>query len=220
MAVKEDKSPTGPDFAVHSPAESQVGIVPTEADRTEDLALMQLVAAGDERAKRVIAHRLVHRVRRLSKMILLDETMADDAAQNSLIEILRSAKTYRGQSSVERWADRITARTALRHKRDERRHAPAHDSGVDAEDLQSSPAPSEIRDVLPRPMEDYLVALPDVQREALILKHSFDYTTEEIAEMTGTAVGTIKDRLVTARRHIRRLIQRDLSLNIGSRGRT
>jgi RNA polymerase sigma-70 factor (ECF subfamily) len=74
--------------------------------------------------------------------------------------------------------------------------------------------------VLPRPLEDYLVALPDVQREALILKHSFDYTTEEIAEMTGTAVGTIKDRLVTARRHIRKLIQRDLSLNIGTRGRT
>jgi RNA polymerase sigma-70 factor (ECF subfamily) len=153
-------------------------------------------------------------------MMLLDETLADDAAQNSLIEILRSARTYRGQSSVERWADRITARTALRHKREERRHAPAYDSQIDAEDLESAPVSSGTLDVLPRPLEDYLVALPDVQREALILKHSFDYTTEEIAEMTGTAVGTIKDRLVTARRHIRKLIQRDLSLNIGTRGRT
>lgn len=210
-----DKNPTATD----QPSHSQEGPASVEdsspdARRTEDLKLMQLAAQGNEQAKRAVAHRLVHRVRRLSKMMLLDEAMADDASQNALIEILRSAKTYRGQSSVERWADRITARTALRHKRDERRREQFATTQVDAELLEGASRDRARQESTPRPVEEYLHMLPETQREAIVLKHAFDYTTDEIAELTGVAIGTVKDRLVTARRQLRKLIQRDLTLNI------
>jgi RNA polymerase sigma factor (sigma-70 family) len=61
-------------------------------------------------------------------------------------------------------------------------------------------------------MEEYLSELPEVQREAIVMKHSLGYTVEEISEHTRVPVGTVKDRLVTARRNLRKLIQRDLAI--------
>lgn len=180
---------------------------------------MTLVASGDPAAQNQVAQRLVHRVRRLSRMMLLDQATADDASQLALIEILRSARTYRGQSSVERWADRIAARTAIRHVRDERRRAaiPLDDGAPEAGDTVQEP-PQSSSEFTARPITDYLAELPEVQREAIVLKHSLDYTTEEIAEVMGVAVGTVKDRLVTARKQLRKLIQRDLRIGARSGG--
>lgn len=149
-------------------------------------------------------------------MMLLDDTLADDAAQNSLLEILGSARTFRGQSSLERWADRITARTSIRHKRSERRHGGVELTGEAEFGVLPPPGDDTLAEAAPRPVLEYLELLSEAQREVLVLKHSFEYTTEEIAELTDAAVGTVKDRLVSARKQMRRLIQRDLTL--GTRG--
>lgn len=178
---------------------------------------MERVATGDAEATAAVAHRLASRVRRLSKMVLMDETRADDAAQNALIEILRSARTYSGRSSLERWADRITARVSIRLGRDERRRHALAEPLEAADVLPSSPDPAVggLRDGTPRPVQAYLEELPESQREVLVLKHTLEYTTEEIAELLGVPVGTVKDRLVAARKHVRKLIHRDL--NLGTR---
>jgi RNA polymerase sigma-70 factor (ECF subfamily) len=177
---------------------------------------MTRVAAGEAAAQAIVAHRVAGRVRRLAKMMLLDDALADDAAQNSLLEILGSAHTFRGQASIERWCDRITARTAIRFRRSERRHEGAE--LLDDVDVGIAPPPGagHYSESTARPLSEYLGALSEAQREVLVLKHSFEYTTEEIAELTDAAVGTVKDRLVSGRKQLRKLIQRDLAL--GTRG--
>jgi RNA polymerase sigma factor (sigma-70 family) len=62
----------------------------------------------------------------------------------------------------------------------------------------------------PRAVEEYLAELPAARREVLVMKHTLGYTTEEIAELTDNPVGTVKDRLVAARKQLRKLITRDL----------
>jgi len=110
----------------------------------------------------------------------------------------------------------------LRHARDERRRFEIVESldeperTVDTPFVESDPADTA-RAQTPRALEEYLKAIPEAQREALILKHSLGHTVEEIAEITGVPVGTVKDRLVTARRQVRRLIQRDLTLGQNTR---
>lgn len=178
-----------------------------------DLALMRLVAAADRHAQRVLAHRLAARVQRISQRLIRNKADADDAAQMALIEILRSAGTYQDISSIERWADRITVRTVLRHARNQRRK-PWHLSALVDVETVSAPPPdeNEPRAVAPRPVDEYLAELPAARREVLVMKHSLGYTTQEIAELTHNPVGTIKDRLVAARKQLRKLIGRDLRL--------
>jgi RNA polymerase sigma-70 factor (ECF subfamily) len=57
---------------------------------------MEAVAASDPRAQTVVAERLTPRVRRLCRLLCRSAADADDAAQVSLIEILRSASTFPG----------------------------------------------------------------------------------------------------------------------------
>jgi RNA polymerase sigma-70 factor (ECF subfamily) len=187
------------------------------APAQSDLGLMKLVANGDARAQRVLAHRLAGRVQRVAHRLLSHRADADDAAQMALIEILRSAESFRDESSIERWADRITVRTALRYARDQRKRPWMLSSRVDAETVRSFDEDAVVHEDTPRRLEAYLGELPSARREVLVMKHGLGYTTEEIAELLGAPIGTIKDRLVAARKQIRKLIVRELRVGAGAR---
>src|ERR1700753_2686681 len=124
-----------------------------------DLSLMKRVAAADRHAQRVLAHRLAARVQRISQRLIRNRADADDASQLALIEILRSAGTYQDISSIERWADRITVRTVLRHARDQRRRPWQLAARVDAEHVSTAavePEESSSGPAAPRPGDAYL----------------------------------------------------------------
>jgi len=178
-----------------------------------DHVLMKRVAAADKHAQRVLAHRLAARVRRISQRLLNNRADADDASQLALIEILRSAATYKDISTIERWADRITVRTVLRHAREQRRRLWQLGTLIDMDSIgASSSDPTPASRTTPRAVEEYLAELPPARREVLVMKHSLGYTTEEIAELTDNPIGTVKDRLVAARKQLRKLIVRDMRL--------
>lgn len=180
---------------------------------------MKLVAGGDAHAQRVLAHRLAPRVQRVARRLLRSSADADDAAQIALMEILRSAQGYREEASIERWADRIAVRSALRHVRDQRRRGLLSFGADDADELSAeSIAPDATREETPRALQEYLAELPAQRREVLVLKHALGYSTEEIAELVDKPVGTIKDRLVAARKQLRRAITRELRLGSRSEG--
>lgn len=144
---------------------------------------------------------------------------ADDASQQALIEILRSAHTFREEASVERWSGRIAARTVLRHIREKRRGLAMIVPLADTDDLPSLPPSSNSDEETPRKLQEYLDKLTDARREVLVLKHALGHTTEEIAELTGVPVGTVKDRLIAARKQLRKMIGRDLTVRSGGRGK-
>jgi RNA polymerase sigma-70 factor (ECF subfamily) len=175
-----------------------------------DLSLMKRVAAADKHAQRVLAHRLAARVQRISQRLLSNRADADDASQLALIEILRSAATYKDISTIERWADRITVRTVLRHAREQRKRLWQLGTLIDIEAVGGTPERAPSPEATPRPVEEYLAELPAARREVLVMKHSLGYTTEEIAELTDNPIGTVKDRLVAARKQLRKLIVRDM----------
>lgn len=178
---------------------------------------MQLVAQGDKRAQRVLASRLVGRVRRAAGALMRGSPDADDAAQTALIEILRSAKHYRGDSAIERWSDRITGRSVIRYARQMRRRQSTIETGLDPEAVRVEKTDARMSEDVPREIRDYLERLPEVRREVLVLKHALGHSVDEIAEITGTSPNTVKDRLLAARREVRRMIQRDRAIGVRRR---
>jgi RNA polymerase sigma-70 factor, ECF subfamily len=185
---------------------------PRDGAVAADLSLMKRVAAADKHAQRVLAHRLATRVRRISQRLLNNRADADDASQLALIEILRSAATYKDISTIERWADRITVRTVLRHAREQRKRLWQLGTLIDIDSIGSATERAPSPEATPRSVDEYLAELPAARREVLVMKHSLGYTTEEIAELTDNPVGTVKDRLVAARKQLRKLIVRDMRL--------
>jgi len=180
------------------------------SDAAADIELMNRVARGDADAQRQVVRRLFRRVEGLCRAVLRNSEEALDARQLSLVEILSSAHGFRGTSTLERWADRITVRTALRAVASERR---AQRAPVDFE--RDSNHPTNESWLLAR---QYLDGVSERQRMVVIMRHGLEYSIEEIAEMTGISENTIKDRLLRARGVMRRMCRREqLPLDVSTR---
>ncbi|MBK8234027.1 MAG: RNA polymerase sigma factor [Deltaproteobacteria bacterium] len=177
---------------------------------------MQRVAADDPRACRMVALRLATRVRRLTTALLGSGSVAEDAAQQSLLELLRGAHGFRGACSLEYWCDRICSRVALRMATRERTHA--HTAGrIDPDELAGAVA-IVMPDAVPKPILHYLAALDEDQRQALVLRHVADHSIPEIAALTGVGESTVKYRINAALRTIRKAIARDRLRTVPLRG--
>lgn len=169
-------------------------------------------AAGDARAQAWLAGRVLRRVRQVARALARNAADADDAAQLSLIEVLRSAHSYRAEASLDAWSARIAARTTLRHLARERRKA---DPVVDEAPTLAAPAvPEGLLDSLPRDLRCYLDQLPEAQRSAIVLHHGLGYALDEIAEMAEVSPNTIKGRLRLGGATLRKLVARDQAIGV------
>ncbi len=181
----------------------------THPARPEAPELMSLAAAGDPAAQEQLVVLLRRRVRTIALAVLGHAADTEDTVQCALMEILGSARTFRG-GSLYAWSDRIAVRTAVRHARQRRVRAAQVDATADPETLSAVAAAPLPERSIPRPILDYLAELPEARRTALVLRHVLDYSLDEIAQLTDTPVNTVKDRLLQARRQVRQRIRRDL----------
>jgi RNA polymerase sigma-70 factor (ECF subfamily) len=168
-------------------------------------------AATDPAAREVLARRLGPRVRRLAASLLRGAHDADDAAQQALLEIVRSAPAFRGESTLEAWADRIAVRTAIRLARARRLASVRSEGSVDPDELPGAHAPEGVSEGLPRSIVAYLDELPEARRTVLVLRHAMGYSIQEIAEYTDVSPNTVKDRLLAARDQVRKMVRRELA---------
>jgi RNA polymerase sigma-70 factor (ECF subfamily) len=181
-----------------------VPLQPSLADSVE--ALLEGGASGNKEAERAVLQRLTGRIRRVARLLLYDAADADDAAQVALLRILASLKTREPSDTLERWADRIAVRVALQYARNERRRKNILRRWLVPDRL---PWGQDTRSYLfDEPgMEELMRQLSPPQREAFVLRHMLEYTVAEIAAVTQTPRGTVKNRLLSARKKLRRVVQ-------------
>ncbi len=179
-----------------------------------DRRLMADVAAGEPGAQRRLAKRLLPELRRVVSKIIRGPDL-DDAVQVALIEVLRSAKNYRGEGSVEAWAQRVALRRAMRFWNKEQRNRERLADAAEPEDLVAETGDRSLVESLPRPIEHYLDRISEVQRVAIVLRHGFGYSLQDIGGMTDTDPNTVKARLLHGRRRLRALVAADLEATGG-----
>lgn len=177
-------------------------------------ALAAAVASGERSASERMARRLLPVARQVGRALAQRAADVDDATQVGLLAVLRVASNYRGEGSLEGWARRIASRAVMRWLGKQRLRDARTESHDPARDPRHEGLPSAVIDALPRPLACYLNALPEVQRQAYLLRHSLGHTIPEIAALCDAAVPTVKSRLQKAQQELRRLIRRDLALGV------
>jgi RNA polymerase sigma-70 factor (ECF subfamily) len=176
---------------------------------------MRRAAEREKAAQEEVVLRVMARTTAVCRSILGARGEHTDAAQAALEAVLRSAPRFRGECALETWSERIAVRTALRLARRQRLFrlfATRED-----EEAAELPAIEPVRgdDALPRPLQEYLDALPAARRELLALRYRLDYSIPDIASSTGLNVNTVKYRLKQALAQLRALVRRDLALRGG-----
>jgi RNA polymerase sigma-70 factor (ECF subfamily) len=182
-----------------------------DGESDADLHLVQH-AVEHRDARELVARRLHARIQRLASAFLRNPADADDASQLAMLEILRALPTFRGESRLEAWADRIAVRTVVRLARERRLASVRAHAGIDPDALPSPERDAHAAEALPENLRSYLDALPEVRRTVLVLRHAMGYSLQEIADLTGVSINTVKDRLLCAREEVRRMARRQAVL--------
>jgi RNA polymerase sigma-70 factor (ECF subfamily) len=143
------------------------------------------------------------------------EEDARDVCQETFLRAFRALPGFRGQAKFSSWLYRIALNLCRDWIRRERRAPivqPPED--VDVMELAAASEPSEsIEDLvarkdLSRAVERAMALLPDEQRTAIVLKEYHGLTFQEIAELLGCPLSTVKTRLYQGLTVLRRELAR------------
>jgi len=175
-----------------------------------DLVAARRAAGGDRAARRQIAGRLLERVRATARYLSANDRERDDWVQLSLLEILASLGGFRGDSSLEKWADRITVRTVMRLLKQRRRREQKVSLIPEPHpEMLTTDGPSFEELLIRERVAEHLRTLEPDNRAAVVLKLVHGYKVDEIAELLGTPRDTIKGRLKRGRRELKELFVND-----------
>jgi RNA polymerase sigma-70 factor (ECF subfamily) len=167
---------------------------PLVYERLSDPILVRRVKDGDQLALAALCARHADRVQRIALHVLRDPDDANDAAQESMVKLVRRVKQFRGDSQFSTWLHRLVVNTckdvAQARWATERRTEPLfEDTRVACDgDPAGALAAAETR----RELGACLAELPAAQASVVALKDAFDASFEEISQATGLPVGTAK----------------------------
>ncbi|HEY7451800.1 MAG TPA: RNA polymerase sigma factor, partial [Candidatus Limnocylindria bacterium] len=137
--------------------------------------------------------------------ILRDYHRAEDATQQTLVQIWRKLPKLADPDKFEGWSYRILVNTCYAEARKSRRH-PDDLRLLDTDRASADSALSVAdRDMLERAFE----RLSPEQRAVLVLQYYLDLGHPQIAEILGVPLGTVKSRSSAARQALRAALEAD-----------
>ncbi|GAC1416517.1 MAG: sigma-70 family RNA polymerase sigma factor [Actinomycetota bacterium] len=130
-----------------------------------------------------------------------NESTAEDIMQETLIESVRSAESFRGDSTLSTWLCTIARRRIARHWERERKYAE-----VSTAMLAHAEEPHvvvDVRDEVVRALGN----LAPLHRQVLVMKYLDEYSVEQIAHEVGRPRVQVQSLLQRARDALRRQLE-------------
>jgi RNA polymerase sigma-70 factor (ECF subfamily) len=167
--------------------------------KRQDEDLLRDVARGDRRALDTLYLGYHRRLARFLARVAPQYETVEEIINDTFLVVWQRAKDFRGASRVSTWIIGIAYRIALKSLR-------RNDGLTRAQRFDAMPEPwveptkdAELRDWVAHGLSH----LPVEQRLALELAYNMGHSIEEIAEITGSPVGTVKARMFHAREKLR-----------------
>ena len=179
-----------------------------------DLHLVESLREGSERAYEELLIRFQQPVYALALRLLDDQSEACDVVQEVFLKVFRNVGNFRGQSTLKTWIYRITVNEAHNARRWFFRHRRAEvelDKNPDESrnwkeiipDRSRSPFDAAFDGEQHIMIEAALKRINPIFREAVALRDISDLAYEEIAEILGVSLGTVKSRILRGREALR-----------------
>ena len=201
------------------PWEESVGVATVypavHHDVALDVELVERHRCGDLQAFDEVYARFAEMVYNLAVRLSGSRDEAADLTQEIFLRIYRHLGSFGGRSTLKTWVFRI----AVNHCRDRlSRHVPpmqsiddgAEEDGVPIADPSRGPEELAVAADEGRRVSAGLARLPQVFREAVVLRDLEGLSYEEIAEVLGVRVGTVRSRIARGREQLRLLLEREL----------
>jgi len=194
---------------------------------SEEAAVVAELKAGSEEAFAWLIAKYSQPVYSLVYRTLDDPADAADTTQEIFIKVFRGIRGFNADSSLKTWIYRIALHEASNQRRWWFRHRGRETSIEPSIDNHEGRSPLPLRELLAdsskspldcvcdgelrERVETELRAVAEPYRTTLILRDIEELSYEEIAEVTGTTLGTVKSRLMRGREALRRRLQHHLA---------
>jgi RNA polymerase sigma-70 factor, ECF subfamily len=166
---------------------------------------------GDQNALKEIFDQYQKKVYRIAYGVVRHREDALDIVQEVFIKLYRSIRSFEGKSNFYTYLYRMALNTAIDHSRKKEKAPPL---SLDAEDAFQPAEDSERgadRLLLKKEMEDHLRKaidkLPPDQKKVILLREVEELSYQEIAEVTGSSIGTVMSRLHYARKKLQEMLR-------------
>ncbi|QMV19121.1 sigma-70 family RNA polymerase sigma factor [Granulicella sp. 5B5] len=197
---------------------SAIGVRAGEQDLVAELQ------AGSEAAFALLIAQYSHPVYSLMARSLRDPVDAADVTQEVFVKVFRNISGFHGDSSLRTWIYRIALHEASNQRRWWSRHKRQEltiDAPLENEEgetfcladalasTQASPFDCAANMELEKRITLALQVLPEAFREVVVLREMEGFGYEEIAEILGVNLGTVKSRLTRGRAALREALVQD-----------
>jgi RNA polymerase sigma-70 factor (ECF subfamily) len=184
-------------------------------DAGDDLPLVRRTLEGDERAFAELVGRYEGALYRLAWRMLRNHEEARDVVQETFLRVFRALGSYDQERKFSTWVLRIATNLCIDRYRRRRLKWVSIDASEEDEDRPSIVL-VEPRDGPDRRYDDAAMAarldelvqrLPPIYRTIIELRYKQHLAYEEVAEILGVPLGTVKARLHRAHRHLKELLE-------------
>ena len=165
--------------------------------------LVTFARMGDRGAQEQLVTRYQKKFLGHAYRLLGDAEQARDAVQDGWIDILRGLSKLQDDSAFPAWAFRIITRKCARHI------AGLQKSRLILQTMSDEPGPDHVAEdeiewsADRKPLHEALAKLPAEHRGAIALFYLEDMSVAEVAVALDIPVGTVKSRLMNARKKLR-----------------
>lgn len=170
-----------------------------------DEALLVAFGNGDREAARILTARLTPRVLGYAFRMLGDRAEAEDVAQEAMLRLWKIADEWRqGEAKVTTWLYRVVANLCtdrLRRKKG---------VGLDQieEPIDETPGALDglVNEQRQSALKEAFAALPERQRQAVVLRHIEGFSNPEIAEVMDIKVEAVESLTARGKRGLAKLL--------------
>jgi RNA polymerase sigma-70 factor (ECF subfamily) len=170
-------------------------VVDDDSTHRSDRELLAAHVAGDPDAFAVLITRHHDRLWGVAMRTMGDRHEAADALQDAMVSAFRGAAGYRGDAAVTTWLHRVVVNACLDRMRRAKVRPTSPLPDAEPADLRDEHARTETR----LDVRAALAALPEHQRQALVLVDMHGMTVAEAAAVLDVAEGTVKSRCARGR---------------------
>lgn len=182
------------------------------SDKEVDQQLVARAQSGDKHAYGLLVTKYQRRLGRLISRFVRDPAETEDVTQEAFIKAYRALPSFRGDSAFYTWLYRIGINTAKNYLVSLGRRPPTI-TQFDAEESEDFEGAELLQDVntpenelmskeVAEMVNTTLLKLPEELRTALTLREIEGLSYEEIAEIMGCPIGTVRSRIFRARETI------------------
>ncbi len=172
--------------------------------------------AGDQMAYAEIVHRFRGQIFSLILRMVRRRDEAEDLTQETFIKAFNSLPSFNAEYAFSTWLYKIAVNNCIDHFRKKRLKTFPLDNPIqvkdgelqrDFPDNDGTPESGLMASERQKQIQDAIDSLPEKYRQAILLRHAYNKSYEEIAMELNIPIGTVKVRIFRAREMLKKKLR-------------